>query len=228
MKKIIVLIVFLFASKVYAIENIEINNGQLIPSFNKEFKVYNFFTSSDSIIINVKYDNDEVISGSGYHKIEDGKNSIVVSSSNNEEYLINVFKNYKKNNSEATIENIIIKNDDINFNKNVYDYYVSVVDEDCLDIEVLLTNDQGNYEIDGNCNFDKEDNIVSIKMNDLEYTIHVLKSIPTSIIKNEKYSVKEMSSQKKEIIILIIIIISCIIVFIYFYSLFINKTSLHI
>lgn len=227
MKKII-LIFFLLISRVYAIENIEINNGLLVPIFDKEINKYNYFTSSDSIIINVKHNKDETINGDGYYDIVDGKNTFIVSSSNNEEYIINVFKNYKKDNTKSSIEDIIVKNYDINFNKNIYDYFISINDEECLDIDLVLSNDNTNYEIDGNCLFDKSDNIVTIKLNNEKYFIHVLKSINVSSNLKTSNIVHEITSQKKEIIILIIIIISCTLVFIFYYSLFINKTSLNI
>ena len=39
---------------------------------------------------------------------------------------------------------------------------------------------------------------------------------------------KELSGIKKEIVILLIVTISCTLVFLFYYSLFINKTTLHI
>ena len=227
MKKVLIFILSFIFIRVYAISNIEINGSSLIPYFDKEINVYNYFTSSDSIIVNVKYSNDEVISGSGYYELLDGKNTIIVSS-NDEEYIIHVFKNYKNdNNKEGIIENISIKNHNINFNKNNHEYFVDA-DDNCLDINVELSNDNTNYEITGNCNFNSTDNIIKIKTDTEEYIIHALKSKIVSYESPDNISSKDLNNQKKEIVLLIIITISCILVFLFYYSLFINKTILNI
>ena len=65
------------------------------------------------------------------------------------------------------------------------------------------------------------------KNNKDEYIIHAHKSMNVSLVEDTN-EYKELSGIKKEIVILLIVTISCTLVFLFYYSLFINKTTLHI
>ena len=91
MKKILLIISLLFCIKVKAIENITINNENLSPVFNSDIKVYNYFTYSDSINIQVKSKENEQVTGSGVFSLNDDLTTFKVTS-NDKEYTINVFK----------------------------------------------------------------------------------------------------------------------------------------
>ena len=220
MKKIIFIILFFFnICYVYGIEDIEINNEYLIPKFESNIKVYNYYTSKDIVTINVKGVSNEIIYGSGIHELKDGKNTIKISSSLNNEYTINIFKDYKKDTNKGYLESLNIKGYNINYDKNTYEYYIYINDEEYLDIDYKLSSDNTTFSISGNGNFNNTDNIIKINVNDEEYLIHAYKTINVSYIKEEDDN--EMSKSKKEIVIFLIATISCILVFIYFYSLFI-------
>ena len=218
MKKIVFLILFIFnINYVLAIEDIEINNEYLIPKFDKDTSIYNYYTSNDKVNISIKKDNNENVFNDGIHYLNQGKNIIEITSSNNEKYIINVFKDYKKNNDKGYLEYLYIEGYDINFNSDVFEYFIHLNNEEYLNIDYKLSNDNTTFSISGNGNFNDSDNIIKISINDNEYIIHALKTINVSYIEEDNKN----NDQKKEIVILLIISISCILVFIYFYSLFI-------
>ena len=230
MKKMFILLIFLFGiNRIDAIEDIKIDNNELIPSFNKDTKVYNYYTNKDKINVYTKGSQNEIIiSDKYYHLIED-KTKIIISSSKNEKYEINVFKNYKKNlEKDIYLENLVIEGYDIEFNRDCYLYSINIGEEENLNINYELSNSDAYVSIEGNGNFNKSDNIIKINVNnDKEYVIHAYKSIMVSKIENDN-NYKEMSYQKKEIVLIVIVTISCILVFVFYYSLFVNKSYLHI
>ncbi len=229
MKKILILICCLFIYKVYAIEDIRIDGFNIIPNFNSEIKVYNYFTNKDSVNIKVTPSKDEIILGDRTVNLENDQTRVIINSNLFGDYEINIFKNYNKDNKKYPyITNLTIENYDINFNPEVLEYEITINDEDKLNIDYELENDDAYVVISGNGNFNKSDNLITIKVNnELEYKIHAYKTITVS--KEIKQDVvKEMSKTKKEITSLIIIVISCALVFGFYYVLFIDKTIFYI
>jgi len=222
MKKIFLITLYFFnICNIFAIEDIQINNDFLIPEFDINTKYYNYYTSLDTVRINVKHSSDEIVYGSGIHNIVDGKNTIIISSSLNEEYIINIFKNYKKESKESYLKDLIIEGYDINFDKDKYEYSINIDDEKYLNIKYVLSNDNTFISIEGNGNFNKNDNIIRIKVNDTEYKIHVHKTKTVSFVEQENKD--ENKGLKKEIALFIIVTISSLISFLVFYLLFIFK-----
>mgnify|MGYP004649626349 FL=1 len=227
MKKILLIISLLFCIKVKAIENITINNENLSPVFNSDIKVYNYFTNSDSINIQVKSKENEQVTGSGVFSLHDDLTTFKVTS-NDKEYTINVFKNYHKEELTPVLNDLIIEGYDINFDTNIHEYDINIKDETHLNINYDLSNDEAYVSITGNGNFNSSDNIIKINVNNKdEYIIHAHKSMNVSLVEDTN-EYKELSGIKKEIVILLIVTISCTLVFLFYYSLFINKTTLHI
>lgn len=227
MKKILLIISLLFCIKVKAIENITINNENLSPVFNSDIKVYNYFTYSDSINIQVKSKENEQVTGSGVFSLNDDLTTFKVTS-NDKEYTINVFKNYHKEELTPVLNDLIIEEYDINFDTNIHEYDINIKDETHLNISYDLSNDEAYVSITGNGNFNSSDNIIKINVNNKdEYIIHAHKSMNVSLVEDTN-EYKELSGIKKEIVILLIVTISCTLVFLFYYSLFINKTTLHI
>ena len=227
MKKILLIISLLFCIKVKAIENITINNESLSPVFNSEIKVYNYFTYSDSINIQVKSKENEQVTGNGVFSLNDDLTTFKVAS-NDKEYTINVFKNYHKEELTPVLNDLIIEGYNINFDTNIHEYDINIKDETHLNINYDLSNDEAYVSITGNGNFNSSDNIIKINVNNKdEYIIHAHKSMNVSLIEDTN-EYKELSGIKKEIVILLIVTISCTLVFLFYYSLFINKTTLHI
>ena len=227
MKKILLIISLLFCIKVKAIENITINNENLSPVFNSDIKVYNYFTYSDSINIQVKSNENEQVTGSGVFSLNDDLTTFKVTS-NDKEYTINVFKNYHKEELTPVLNDLIIVGYDINFDTNIHEYDINIKDETHLNINYDLSNDEAYVSITGNGNFNSSDNIIKINVNNKdEDIIHAHKSMNVSLVEDTN-EYKELSGIKKEIVILLIVTISCTLVFLFYYSLFINKTTLHI
>lgn len=227
MKKILLIISLLFCIKVKAIENLTINNENLSPVFNSDIKVYNYFTYSDSINIQVKSKKNEQVTGSGVFFLNDDLTTFKVIS-NDKEYTINVFKNYHKEELTPVLNDLIIEGYDINFDTNIHEYDINIKDETHLNINYDLSNDEAYVSITGNGNFNSSDNIIKINVNNKdEYIIHAHKSMNVSLVEDTN-EYKELSGIKKEIVILLIVTISCTLVFLFYYSLFINKTTLHI
>ncbi len=216
MKKVIFIILLLICIKVNAVENIEINNENIIPKYNKKIKKYNFFTNKNIVRIVVSPSENETISGDGVHYLEDGDNKIYIISSNGSNYEINIYKNYIKDEESIYLKTLKISGYDINYDKNIYDYYITINDEKYLDIDYELSNDKAYLCIEGNGNFNRSNNLIRINVNnDIEYRIHVYKTIPVSKIEDK--TIKELSDEKKEIVVLIIVTISCILVFLFYY-----------
>ena len=221
MKKI-VLFLLLFLSNfsyIYAIENIEIDGEYLIPKFDKEIKQYNYFTTNDIVKINIDKSNNELVYDDGVHDIKEGKNTIEIVSSNDEKYVINIFKDYKKRNEKGYLKSLSIDGYDLKYNRDIHEYRINIGNEKYLKINYELSNDNNEFSINGNGNFNKSDNLITIKVNDEKYLIHVLKSVNVShIVKDNS---KEMTNQKKETIIFVLVIVSCLLIYLYYYSLFI-------
>ena len=227
MKKILLLFL-LFVIRVSALENIEINNENVMPKFSKEYKKYNYYTNKNAVRIKVLKEENEEIFGDGVHYLEDGENIIEITSSKNEKYEINIYKNYQKDNEKVYLKKLDIKGYNINFNKDKYEYNIVIGNDNSLNIDYELSNDNAYVCISGNGNFNKSDNIIKININnDSEYIIHALKTLNVSKVNNNN-NIKEMSNTKKEIVIFLIITISSILVFLFYYLVFINKTIFYI
>lgn len=124
---------------------------------------------------------------------------------------------------EVYLENIIIENYDIKFDKDIYEYSINIDEEKELNIDYILSDDEAYVSIIGNGNFNKTKNEIIINVNNQkEYKIYAYKSIKTSII-NE--NIKEMNSSEKEVVKLSLISFLCSIVIYIGYFLFIKKES---
>lgn len=224
MKKIIFTVIIFFSFiKVFALENIKINNESLSPYFETNIRKYNYFTDSSNVKIVVKSSKDENVSGSGIFEVKDGKNIFYIESDKTGKYEINVFKNYKKDTTDKCIlTSLDIEGYDINFNSNKYDYKININDEKNLNIN-YETIGKSDTKITGNGNFNKTDNLIEVICGNSEYKIHALKSINVSKNIDNKKEYKTMSYTSKEILKVVIVIISSSILVGYFYILFIKK-----
>lgn len=224
MKKIIFTVIIFFSFiKVFALENIKINNESLSPYFETNIRKYNYFTDSSNVKIVVKSSKDENVSGSGIFEVKDGKNIFYIESDKTGKYEINVFKNYKKDTTDKCIlTSLNIEGYDINFNSNKYDYKININDEKNLNIN-YETIGKSDAKIIGNGNFNKTDNLIEVICGNSEYKIHALKSINVSKNIDNKKEYKTMSYTSKEILKVVIVIISSSILVGYFYILFIKK-----
>ena len=126
------------------------------------------------------------------------------------------------------LENLIIENYDISFDKNIYEYEIVINDEKELNIDYELSDDDIYVSVEGNGNFNKSENIITINVNnDYFYKIHVYKTQNVSFV-DDVEEIKEMSTLKKEIIKFVILIISCSLIYVFYYISFIDKSYLKI
>ena len=161
-----------------AIERIKINNEDLSPIFDNNIKVYNYFTDKEQIKIEVTSSKDEIVSGHGIFTLDKDEESFIVTSNKYGDFKINVFKNYKNNTDISEILNIDIKGYNLNFNKEIHEYNLNILDEEKLDINYELSNDSSKVNISGNGNFNETKNVIKIVLDDKEEdTINVLKLV---------------------------------------------------
>lgn len=208
MKKILIVFLFCYCINIYALEDIEVIGGSLLPLFQKDIYVYNYYTSKDEISIGV----DGNISN---YELNDGINEINISG-----YIINVFKNYKES-DEIYLIDLNIKGYEINFNKDIFEYDLYIADEESLDISYKISKDNARVDVIGNGNFNKSHNVISVILyaeNELEYTINVYKSMNVSKI--EKENIIKFSDTKKEIVKVLVITISSVVIALYYKYLF--------
>lgn len=215
MKKIILFISLFIFINVDALSTIKVNNENLTPYFDKDTKVYNYYTNSDNINIYVKKDKNEIIDGEGIYTIDDNYKSITISSNIYGDYIINVFKNYNKNDySSSDLISLSIEGYNINYDKDIFDYDITLNEENNLNIKYEV-NDNINVIINGNGNFNKSNNLIEIKVGDKVYNIHAHKTIKVSYSKDRE-TIKEMSNTKKEIVKVLIITISSFLIFLFY------------
>lgn len=215
MKKITIFILLFCVVKVNALSNIKVNNEELIPSFDKEIKVYNYYTDSESVNINVKKDKNEIVNGDGVYTLDNNYKKIIISSNIDNDYVINIFKNYDKREYDSSeLLSLNIGGYNINYNKDIYDYDITLNNENNLNIKYEV-NDNTSVVITGNGNFNKSNNLIKIEVGDKVYNIHAHKTIKVSYSKDREI-IKEMSGTKKEIVKVLIITISCSFVFLFY------------
>lgn len=215
MKKITIFILLFCVVKVNALSNIKVNNEELIPSFDKEIKVYNYYTDNESVNINVKKDKNEIVNGEGMYTLDNNYKKIIISSNIDNDYVINVFKNYDKREYDSSeLLSLNIDGYNINYNKDIYDYDITLNNENNLNIKYEV-NDNTSVVITGNGNFNKSNNLIKIEVGDKVYNIHAHKTIKVSYSKDREI-IKEMSGTKKEIVKVLIITISCSFVFLFY------------
>lgn len=119
--------------------------------------------------------------------------------------------------SDNYIKSLIITGYDIEFDKNTYEYSITVKsDVSSLDLTVLLNSDAATYYIEGNNNFKVGENIVKIVVTaengtTRTYTIKVNKEKEEKVKEkdneDDEEEVEEKSSTSKTIIIILIILV---------------------
>ncbi len=229
MKKIILSILLILPFGINAIEKIKINNEDLSPYFDNKIKKYNYFTNDDEINIKVITSKGEIITGEGIFELKDKESTFIVSSDKYGDFIITVFKNYIETKSKGELLSLDIEGYNLNFNKDIHEYNLNILDEENLNIIYELNNENTNVKIIGNGNFNNTKNVIKIILDDEEeYTINVFKAEKVSKVENTVSKTKTMSYTKKEIVKYIIITISCTLIFLFYKLVFISKTTLNV
>ena len=224
---------FSFTLKVKAITNIKVGDYSLIPYFSEYITKYNVFINDDENIdvSVVESEDDNYVTGIGNVKLIDGKNEVIlkVVKKNKEiiTYEVDLFKNYKENSSldDATLIKLIVNGYDINFDSNVYEYNVNVIDDIRLNIDYETKSSESNVKITGNSNFKEGKNEVRVIVTSKDktktnvYTINVNKIVTTfeeessdEIIENNILGREKLTKKETNILTLSIISICSIII----------------
>ena len=234
---------FSFALKVKAITNIKVGDYSLSPYFSDYITKYNVFVDDDieNIDISVSMsEEDDYVTGIGNTKLSDGKNEVILKViKKNQEiitYEVDIFRNYKENNDvdDASLTKLIINGYDINFDPNIYEYNVNILDDNRLGIDYETKSSESTVKITGNSNFREGKNEVRVIVNSKDksktnvYIIYVNKVVTTfeeessNEIKEENILGRDKLTKKETNILTtsVISICSILITFI-FYLLFI-------
>lgn len=229
MKKILLSILLFLPCSTNAIEKIKINNEELSPYFDINIKKYNYFTMEDKITIYIAKSKDEIVTGEGTYEVKNNEENFIVSSDKYGDFIITVFKNYEENKSKGNLVSLEIEGYNLNFNEDVHEYNINILDEESLNINYELSNENTNVEVIGNGNFNDSKNVIKIILdNEEEYTINVYKPQKVSKIEEKKVTIKTMSYAKKEIVKYLIITISCTLIFFFYKLVFTSKTTLNV
>ena len=193
---LIVVLTFFSYAKVYALENIRVDNYELSPRFDKNTHKYNVFVGSSikEITINaIPSENEEIVSGNGTFEIKKDSEIFVIevkdSSQNIKKYEINVYKDYKKinNKSSSKLIDLQIKGYEIDFDPNVLNYTINIDNEEYLEIYYEAESDNAKVILTGNENLnygsneilitvfsqdEKQKTIYSVNVNKLKDVFH--------------------------------------------------------
>ncbi|MDD6272510.1 MAG: hypothetical protein PUA90_03205 [bacterium] len=121
------------------------------------------------------------------------------------------------------LESLSIENYELNFKKDVYEYDITIDEEEMLNINYELSDDNAYVSITGNGNFNSSENVIVINVNnDYKYKINVHKPIKVSYITNDEI-IQEMSNHEKDILKLLIVTVSSIVVVYMSYLFFYKK-----
>ena len=239
---------FSFALKVKAITNIKVNDYSLVPYFSDYIMKYNVFVNDDTDNVNVNVtlgEDDDYVTGIGNVELIDGINEVIlkVIKKNNDilTYQVNIYKNYDENldNDSVNLKSLIINGYDINFDPNVYEYNINVLDDIRLNIDYETMSDNSSVRITGNSNLKEGKNEVRLIVSNKDkskmsvYIINVNKIVTTfneessKIEKNDNENIlgkDHLTKKETNIITLSVISICSILIMFLFYILFIiNK-----
>lgn len=240
---------FSFALKAKAITNIKVGEYSLSPYFSEYITKYNVFVNDEEENINVSVsesEEDDYVTGIGNIKLIDGKNEVILKViKKNQEiitYQVDIFKNYKEFNSldDASLNKLIINGYDINFDPNIYEYNINIIDDNRLNIDYETKSSESTVKITGNSNFKEGKNEVRVIVNSKDktktnvYIINVNKVVttfeeePSSEKLNENVLGREKLTKKETNILTISVISICSIIIIFlFYMLFIFSRRKH-
>ena len=236
---------FSFALKVKAITNIKVDNYSLVPYFSDYIMKYNVFVKSDTNNVNVSAvlgDDDNYVTGIGNIELVDGINEVILKVIKKNDdiltYQVNIYRNYEENNlsDNASLKSLLINGYDINFDSNIYEYDINILDDLRLNIEYETVNDNASVRITGNSNLREGKNEVRLIVTSQDktkvnvYVLNVNKIITTFNEESIKSSKEEndnilgkdhLTKKETNIIILVVISICSILIFFMFYIFFI-------
>ena len=206
------------------LKSLTISNGKL--EFNKNKFIYLVdvdYNIEDIKVEAIPNNNKSVVKIDKPEKLEVGKNNIIITVTAEDgtigKYSIIVTRKDKLS-SDATIKNIIIKDYELNFKSDIFEYELEIKKENKLDIKVELNDENAKYKIIGN-NKLNNNSIITIKVEAMdgtikEYKIKIVKNdiLEDSIVEENSNSIARYINIKSitmfVILILVIIILKVI------------------
>jgi len=171
--------------------------------FNKDVFNYNINVSNDvsSVKINAKLNSDKSSFVSGYGSrsvnLKEGLNKyeVKVTAENGtvSTYTLNITRGEKDNSNNNFLEDIQIKDNNIDFAKEKLEYEINVgYETNSLDINSIVSSSSSNVEIMGNENFSVGKNVVTIRVTSSlgevrEYKIIVNKKDKVDVLSSNNY-----------------------------------------
>lgn len=156
------------------LENIIINNGELVPGFDKNNNNYTVNVPNDVTTLDIKAFGEDGKSNvviSGHENLKDGMNVVTVTVTAEDGsvriYTINVYRSKKV--SQNKLKNLIVANGEMvgSFDSNVFEYEINVVGKvNKLDLTAIPEFDSSIVEIMGNDNLQDGTNAILIKVTD--------------------------------------------------------------
>lgn len=156
------------------LENIIINNGELVPGFDKNNNNYTVNVPNDVTNLDIKAfgeDGKSTVKISGHENLKDGMNVVTIEVTAEDGsvriYTINV--NRSKKVSQNKLKNLIVANGEMvdKFDPNVFEYEINVVGKvNKLDLTAIPEFDSSVVEVMGNDNLKDGTNAVLIKVTD--------------------------------------------------------------
>ena len=235
------IIIFLYTIRLNAIENISINNYNLIPSFEKEIKIYNIFVPStkEIITINATPSENEIITGTGSKSLKMGLNEIEINSYIDEvlvsTYLLKITRgDVIFDESNSFLKSLTVHDYKLDFQKNIFEYHIEVNNEDRLIIDYETFNPKEVVKVSGDVILNKENNVINLKVisedkkNTSNYKIYAYKKqekeekkkVKISIFDNENFTDDDLRFIRD-----IIIFIEIVIIILLFYFIVIKKKT---
>lgn len=249
MKKILfyivcsIIIFFSFIIKCKSVTNITLDEGSLVPFFNKEIHKYNVYLheSIDEINIKAVLEESEYTEGFGNIKLKTGENEVILKvfdkNGNVKIYTLNILRGNEPvvKSDNSLLKSLKIKNYNLDFSSNVFTYNINILDENELNIEYTPYNVKSFVKMDGNSNLKSGNNKILITVtsedetNKSVYEININKTL--DVFKEEEKKEDKSSTFDKWILndqdklvikVAISLVITVIIVFLYF-LLFVKK-----
>lgn len=231
---------FSFSINAFCISNLIVNEGSLIPYFDKEVHKYNIYLKEDVDYININYtkeETDDYVEGIGKIPLKTGENNlkIVVKKldGTSEIYTIVAYRGFKniKDYESATLTNLEIVGHTIEFDENVFEYEINIDEnENELQINYTPKSEYAHVKLIGNTNLSEPENIITLTVTSKDekitnvYTIKAKKVVPTfnenKVNENNKTKV---FTKGHAILTIIMISISTLLLLLILFKLFFSR-----
>ena len=184
------------------LQTLTISKGKLDFNKNKYLYFVDLENNIDDIEITaIPTNNKTTVKIDKPKKLSVGKNYITITTTAEDKttgkYTIIVNRKQKLSN-DTTIKSFIIKNYELNFKNDIYEYELAIANENKLDIEITLNNAKAKYIVKGNKNLNNN-SIILIKVTAEDGSIKEYKIKIKKTISSQDSSINKEENIKEEI-----------------------------